>query len=226
MTPLGSAAMSSGFRPDDAVAHTRDRWPADVLPLLDTYARIPGLSPAFDPEWEANGRLEETADSWRPGPGVAPWTGLRSRSCGSPGSPPPSSSMSPPPIPRPPAPSGLRPLRQTAPFEGWTGGRGPWSPVLEGEWLYGRGVADDGYAPPFRADGPRGRAGRGRPARPVRDHGRGLRGERQSPPARGVGPSVRTAWCARCGHRPRFGLPDLRTAVGDHVAPRRHQRDV
>jgi acetylornithine deacetylase/succinyl-diaminopimelate desuccinylase-like protein len=34
------------------------------------------------------------------------------------------------------------------PFEGWSDGRGPWSPVIEGDRLYARGVADDGYALP------------------------------------------------------------------------------
>ena len=29
---------------------------------------------------------------------------------------------------------------------GWGDGLGPWTPVLEGEKLYGRGGADDGYA--------------------------------------------------------------------------------
>ena len=31
-------------------------------------------------------------------------------------------------------------------MEGWRDGLGPWSPVLEGDRLYGRGGADDGYA--------------------------------------------------------------------------------
>jgi len=34
------------------------------------------------------------------------------------------------------------------PFEGWSKGRGPWTPVIEGDRLYARGVADDGYALP------------------------------------------------------------------------------
>jgi acetylornithine deacetylase/succinyl-diaminopimelate desuccinylase-like protein len=34
------------------------------------------------------------------------------------------------------------------PFEGWTEPRGPWTPVVEGDRLYARGVADDGYALP------------------------------------------------------------------------------
>lgn len=29
---------------------------------------------------------------------------------------------------------------------GWSKGKGPWTPVLEGDRLYGRGAADDGYA--------------------------------------------------------------------------------
>ena len=29
---------------------------------------------------------------------------------------------------------------------GWRDGLGPWTPVLEGDRLYGRGGADDGYA--------------------------------------------------------------------------------
>ena len=31
-------------------------------------------------------------------------------------------------------------------WSGWRDDLGPWSPVLEGDRLYGRGGADDGYA--------------------------------------------------------------------------------
>ncbi len=31
-------------------------------------------------------------------------------------------------------------------MNGWRDGLGPWTPVLEGDRLYGRGGADDGYA--------------------------------------------------------------------------------
>jgi acetylornithine deacetylase/succinyl-diaminopimelate desuccinylase-like protein len=31
-------------------------------------------------------------------------------------------------------------------MSGWREGLGPWNPVLEGDRLYGRGSADDGYA--------------------------------------------------------------------------------
>ena len=36
---------------------------------------------------------------------------------------------------------------------GWTEGKGPWIPVLEGDKLYGRGGADDGYAHVWVAGG-------------------------------------------------------------------------
>jgi acetylornithine deacetylase/succinyl-diaminopimelate desuccinylase-like protein len=31
-------------------------------------------------------------------------------------------------------------------MSGWSDGRGPWTPTLEGDRLYGRGGADDGYS--------------------------------------------------------------------------------
>lgn len=141
--------MTTGSRPQDAVAHVREHWTAEVLPLLETYARIPGLSPAFDPEWEDHGLLAQTADL------LAAWA--RDRDL-------PGATVEVVRIP------GLTPTvlvdvpatdpRATGtvlvyghydkqpPFDGWTAGRGPWSPVVEGEWLYARGVADDGYALP------------------------------------------------------------------------------
>ncbi len=141
--------MPTGLRPLDALAHVRDHWSADVLPLLETYARIPGLSPAYDPDWEAHGLLEETAGL------LATWARDR---------PLPGATVDVVRIP------GLTPTvvvdvpatdpeatgtvlvyghyDKQPPFDGWTEGRGPWSPVVEGEWLYARGVADDGYALP------------------------------------------------------------------------------
>jgi acetylornithine deacetylase/succinyl-diaminopimelate desuccinylase-like protein len=37
-------------------------------------------------------------------------------------------------------------LDKQPPFMGWREGLGPWEPVLEGDRLYGRGSADDGYS--------------------------------------------------------------------------------
>src|SRR5690606_20517162 len=37
-------------------------------------------------------------------------------------------------------------LDKQPPFTGWREGLGPWEPVIEGDRLYGRGGADDGYS--------------------------------------------------------------------------------
>ena len=36
-------------------------------------------------------------------------------------------------------------LDKQPPFTGWSEGKGPWIPVREDPWLYGRGSVDDGY---------------------------------------------------------------------------------
>ncbi len=141
--------MTAAIRPDAALAHARSHWSTDVLPLLETYASIAGVSPAYDPDWEDHGLLSETADL------MAFWA--RDRDL-------PGATVEVVRIP------GLTPTvvvdvpatdpdatgtvlvyghyDKQPPFDGWTAGRGPWTPVVEGEWLYARGVADDGYALP------------------------------------------------------------------------------
>jgi acetylornithine deacetylase/succinyl-diaminopimelate desuccinylase-like protein len=131
------------------VARVLERWRPDVLPLLETYARIPNVSPAFEPGWEASGSMEEAAAllaGWAsardiPGagveivriPGLTPTVLVEV---------PPSD----------PEATGTvlvyGHFDKQPPLDGWSGGRGPWSPVLEGDRLFARGVADDGYALP------------------------------------------------------------------------------
>ena len=66
---------------------------------------------------------------------------------------------------------------------GWREGLGPWEPVIEGDRLYGRGGADDGYSTFASLVGDRGSAGRRLPTRALRRADRGQRGERQPRPA-------------------------------------------
>ena len=129
--------------------YSHQHWQADVLPLLQSFARIPDLSPAFEPGWELAGHIEEAAGL------VAEWASARAI---------PGAVVE---IVRIP---GLTPTvvvdvpatdagasgtvliyghyDKQPPFEGWAPGRGAWSPVIEGDLLYARGVADDGYALP------------------------------------------------------------------------------
>jgi len=124
-------------------------WRHDVLPLLDRFARIPDLSPAFDPDWEDAGHLSAAADL------LAGWASRRSIPGVSvevarlPGLTPTVVVEVPP---TDPEATGTVLVYghydKQPPFDGWTGGRGPWIPVLEGDRLFARGVADDGYALP------------------------------------------------------------------------------
>ena len=131
------------------MAQVQARWRPDVLPLLESFARIPNLSPAYQPDWEAAGHLEDAVRLF------ADWADRRAIPGAAvdvvrlPGLTPtvvvdvPASA---------PEASGTVLVYghydKQPPFDGWSDGRGPWSPVIEGERLYARGVADDGYALP------------------------------------------------------------------------------
>ncbi len=141
--------MTTGARRDRMLGHVLERWRPDILPLLDTYARIPNLSPAYEPGWEAAGHMAEAATL------LAEWARRRDI---------PGAEVDVLQLP------GLTPTvvvevpatdpettgsvlvyghyDKQPPFDGWSEGRGPWSPVLQGDRLYARGVADDGYALP------------------------------------------------------------------------------
>ena len=141
--------MPTGFRPQDAIDEVQVRWPAEVLPFLMEFARIPNLSPGFDQHWEQAGHMDEAAAL------VARWaeardiTGATVEVVRLPG-------LTPAVLVEVPATDVdatgtvliYGHFDKQPPFDGWSEGRGPWSPVVEGEWLYARGVADDGYALP------------------------------------------------------------------------------
>ena len=122
-------------------------WDRSALPTLIDYIRIPAKSPAYDADWEAHGHLAAAADL------IASWCGAREL----------------------PAAVEVRSLHGRTPvvlvevpahgdgdpadtvllyghldkqpgFTGWKEGLGPWTPVLDGDRLYGRGGADDGYS--------------------------------------------------------------------------------
>jgi len=128
----------------------RDRvvgaWEADVLPALAAYTRLECLSPAFDPDWEAHGQIHAAARQ------LADWCATRAV---------PGASV------RIEAPPGRTPvlvvespgtgadpatvlvyghLDKQPPLGEWREGLGPFEPVREGDLLYGRGTADDGYS--------------------------------------------------------------------------------
>ena len=118
-------------------------WDESALPSLCEFVEIPALSPSFDSEWEKNGYLDAAVNTF-----VA-W--LRS-------------------LPLERLSVSVHRLKDRSPLllatiegdsegeilfyshldkqpeaSGWSEGKGPWKPVIEDGWLFGRGSVDDGY---------------------------------------------------------------------------------
>ena len=132
-----------------ASEHAHAVWD-EITPVLCEYISIPNVSVSFDPEWLAHGHMHRAVEL------VRDWCAAREI----PGSTVEVHELSgrtPVILVEIPA-SGdhsSRPddtvllyghLDKQPEMEGWRPGRGPWTPVIEGDRLYGRGGADDGYA--------------------------------------------------------------------------------
>jgi len=121
-------------------------WDAAAMPALLEYMTIPCESPAFDPDWEASGHLDQAAGL------MAEWARAQLVSV-------PGANIDLVRLPgRTPmlfieVPGDARPpvliyghLDKQPPMTGWTAGRSAWTPAIEDDRLFGRGGADDGYA--------------------------------------------------------------------------------
>lgn len=121
-------------------------WDESILPTLIDYIRIPNKSPAFDPDWAVHGYMDQAVDlfeAWARASidGIAGATldvvRLPGRT----------------PLVLVDIPGAGQDtvllyghLDKQPEMTGWEEGYGPWVPRLEGDRLYGRGGADDGYA--------------------------------------------------------------------------------
>jgi acetylornithine deacetylase/succinyl-diaminopimelate desuccinylase-like protein len=123
-----------------------DLWDAEVVPNLVEYIRIPNKSPMFDKDWASHGHMDAAVklmETWaRSKLGQLPGATLEVVRL-----------------------EGRTPLiyievpgqgddtvmlyghlDKQPEMTGWADGLGPWTPVIKGYKLYGRGGADDGYA--------------------------------------------------------------------------------
>jgi len=127
--------------------HCDETW-VGILPLLHDYIAIPNVSPVFDPAWKSNGHMDRAVGlivDWcraRPIPGLTvEVVELDGRT--------PVILME---IPATDGGSSTDTvllyghLDKQPEMDGWRDDLGPWTPVLEGDKLYGRGGADDGYS--------------------------------------------------------------------------------
>ena len=131
---------------DNAVATEliESTWDTSITPSLIDYIRIPNKSPAFDPDWKKNGYMDEAVTL------ISDWCRANAID-----------DMALEVIQL----EGRTPLiyidvpgvgedcvvlyghlDKQPEMVGWHEGLGPWSPVLDGDRLYGRGGADDGYS--------------------------------------------------------------------------------
>jgi acetylornithine deacetylase/succinyl-diaminopimelate desuccinylase-like protein len=121
-----------------------ERWEESILPSLVEYIAIPNESPAFDPDWERAGHMDRAVEL------VAAWCeahaleGQKLEVVRLPGRTPLIWIEVPGEIDDTVLLYGH--LDKQPEMTGWRGDLGPWKPVLEGDRLYGRGGADDGYA--------------------------------------------------------------------------------
>ena len=121
-------------------------WGDAIVPTLVEYIRIPNKSPAFDPDWAVHGHMDRSVsllEGWAREK-IAKLAVARLKVV---------------------RPNGRTPvilieipgqgsetvllyghLDKQPEMTGWTDGLGPWTPVIHGDRLYGRGGADDGYA--------------------------------------------------------------------------------
>ena len=121
-------------------------WDDAVVPSLTEYIRIPNKSPSFDPDWVSHGYMNDAVTL------MERWARERlSAISGAKLDVVRLKDRTPVIFIEIPG-SGDEPvlmyghLDKQPEFTGWAEGLGPWTPVLKGDRLYGRGGADDGYA--------------------------------------------------------------------------------
>ena len=121
-------------------------WGDEVVPALVEYIRIPNKSPFFDPDWAVHGHMDQAVqlfERWARAK-LPLFAGASLEVVRLPGRTPVILIEVP----------GAQDetvllyghLDKQPEMAGWADGYGPWQPRLDGDRLYGRGGADDGYA--------------------------------------------------------------------------------
>ncbi len=128
--------------------HVNRVWAEEILPALHDYIAIPNVSLLYDPQWREHGYMDRAVElirSWcasrlvagmtvevRELPGLTPMIVIDVDAFGGGSADDPVLLYG--------------HLDKQPEMTGWRDGLGPWKPVLEGDRLYGRGGADDGYS--------------------------------------------------------------------------------
>jgi acetylornithine deacetylase/succinyl-diaminopimelate desuccinylase-like protein len=125
-----------------------DAWESDIVPQLVEYIRIPNKSPMFDADWQANGYMDAATEQLAGWAKRQPIDGMQVEVVRLEGRTPVIFIEVPGTDGHDDAECVLLygHLDKQPEMTGWSEGLGPWVPVLQGDKLYGRGGADDGYA--------------------------------------------------------------------------------
>ncbi len=130
----------------------RTTWEGEIVPEITEYIRIPNKSPLFDADWAAHGHMDKAVEQIEAWCRSRPIEGLTVEVVRLEGRTPvifmevPARGL-----PESDGTDGdtvllYGHLDKQPEMTGWREGLGPWTPVREGDKLYGRGGADDGYA--------------------------------------------------------------------------------
>lgn len=119
-------------------------WNDSIIDAITEYIRIPNKSPMFDAKWAEHGYMDDAVSlmcNWYAGHAI---DGAEAEVVRLPGRTPTLFIDVPGDIDRTILLYGH--LDKQPEMSGWRDDLGPWKPVREGDLLYGRGGADDGYA--------------------------------------------------------------------------------
>ncbi|MFT3729390.1 MAG: M20/M25/M40 family metallo-hydrolase [Terricaulis sp.] len=120
-------------------------WNDEVVPTLVEYIKIPNKSPSFEPKWQELGHMDRAVELF------VSWAQKHLDTLGATLSVERLEGRTP--LIYIDVPGAIDDvvmmyghLDKQPEMTGWSEGKGPWVPVIEGDKLYGRGGADDGYA--------------------------------------------------------------------------------
>jgi acetylornithine deacetylase/succinyl-diaminopimelate desuccinylase-like protein len=124
--------------------HVEAAWDNEIVPQLVEYIRIPNKSPMFDSEWAEHGYMDQAVTLMETWARAQPVEGMQLEVVRLEGRTPLIFIE----IPGTGDDTVLLygHLDKQPEMTGWAEHLGPWKPVIEGDRLYGRGGADDGYA--------------------------------------------------------------------------------
>ena len=139
--------MPEGATRSGLAGFIHEVWESEIVPELTEYIRIPCKSPMFDADWAANGHIDRAVEQIAAWCRARPIRGLTVEVVRLKG-------RTPVIVMEVPATSATATgtvllyghLDKQPEMVGWRDDLGPWTPVRQGDRLYGRGGADDGYA--------------------------------------------------------------------------------